>query len=140
MPRTFCPENTEPTAATPIYRCPNGENLVYSTNYITMNSPISIQFVVSKWPSRENFLAYKKVKSKCTTLTRKTKKRYFEYIAKNKNFATTKTLWNTVRPSITNKGAISDENIKIKAEENQNIRIKNKNKSKLVSIKINGCI
>ena len=28
-----------------------------------------------KWPSRENFLAYKKVKKKCNTLTRKTKKR-----------------------------------------------------------------
>ena len=27
-----------------------------------------------KWPSRENFLAYKKVKSKCNTLTKKTKK------------------------------------------------------------------
>ena len=67
-----------------------------------------------KWPSRENFLAYKKVKNKCNTLTRKTKKRYFEYIAKNKNFATNKTFWNTVRPFIANKGAISDENIKIK--------------------------
>ena len=42
--RTFFPENIELTAATPIYRCPNGENLVYSTNYNTMNSPISIQF------------------------------------------------------------------------------------------------
>ena len=45
---------------------------------------------------------------------------------------------NTVRPFITNKGTISDENIKIKAEENQNIKTKNKNKSKLVSIKTNG--
>ena len=70
----------------------------------------------------------------------KTKKRYFEYIAKSKNFATNKTLWNTVRPFITNKGAISDENIKIKAEENQNIKIKNKNKNKFVSIKTNDCI
>ena len=93
-----------------------------------------------KWPSRENFLVYKKVKNKCSTLTRKTKKRYFEYIAKNKNFATSKTFWNTVRPFVTNKGAISDENIKIKAEENQNIKIKNKNKNKLISIKTNDCI
>ena len=88
-----------------------------------------------KWSSRETFLAYKKVKKKCNTLTRKTKKRYFEYIAKNKNFAMSKTFWNTIRPFITNKGTISDENIKIKAEENQNIKIKNKNKNKLVSIK-----
>ena len=93
-----------------------------------------------KWPSRENFLAYKKVKNKCNTLTRKTKKRYFEYVAKNKNFATSKIFWNTVRPCITNKATVSDENIKIKAEENQNIKTKNKNKSKLVSIKTNDLI
>ena len=34
-----------------------------------------------KWPSREHFLAYKKVKNKCNTLTRKTKIRCFKYIA-----------------------------------------------------------
>ena len=100
-----------------------------------------------KWPSRENFLAYKKAKNKCekqqvknNALTRKTEKRYFEHIAKNKSFATNKTFWNTVRPFITNKGTISDENIKIKAEENQNIKIKNKNRNKLISIKTNDCI
>ena len=93
-----------------------------------------------KWPSRENLLAYKKVKNKCNTLTRKTKKKYFKYVDKNKNFATSKTFWNTVRLFITNKGAISDENIKIKAEENQNIKTKNKNKSKLVSVKTNDLI
>ena len=93
-----------------------------------------------KWPSRENFPAYKKVKNKFNTITRKTKKRYFEYVAKNKNFATSKAFWNTVRPFITNKSTISDENIKIKAEENQNIKTKNKNKSKLASIKTNGLI
>ena len=82
-----------------------------------------------KWPSRENFLAYKKVKNKCNTLTRKTKKRYFEYVAKNKNFATSKIFWNTVRPCITNKATVSDENIKIKAEENQNIKTKIKIKA-----------
>ena len=41
---------------------------------------------------------------------------------------------------MTNKGTISDENIKIKAEEYQNIKIKNKNKNELVSIKTNDCI
>ena len=93
-----------------------------------------------KWPSRENCLAYKKVKNKFNTLTRKTKKRYFKYIVKNKNFATSKTFWNTVRPFITNKDTIPDENIKIKAEENQNIKINDKSKNKLVSIKTNDCI
>ena len=80
------------------------------------------------------------MKNKCNTLARKTKKRYFEYIAKKKNFATSKTFWNKVRTIVKNKGTISDEDIKIKAEENQNIKIKNKNKNKLVSIKINDCI
>ena len=79
-----------------------------------------------KWPSREDFLAYKKLKSKCNTRARKTKKIYFEYITENKNFAMIKAFWYTVRPFITNKGAISDENIKIKAEENQNMKIKKK--------------
>ena len=67
-------------------------------------------------------------------------KRYFEYIAKNKNFAMSKTFWSTVKPFITNNGAISDENIIIVAEENQNIQIKIKNKNKLVWIKTNDCV
>ena len=89
------------------------------------------------WPSGENCLAYKKVKSKCRRIKRKTKKRQFEYIVKNENFATIKTIWNAVKIFITNKGTISDENIKIKAEENQNIKFK---KRKLVPIKLNDCI
>ena len=51
-----------------------------------------------------------------------------------------KAFWNTVRPFITNKGTICDENIKIKAEENQNIKTKNKNKRRLVAIKTNDLI
>ena len=81
------------------------------------------------------FLAYKNVKNKCKTLTMKTKKRYFRYITKNENFATSKTFWNTIGPFIRNKGKILGKNIKVKAEENQNIKIKNKNKNKLISIK-----
>ena len=41
----------------------------------------------NKWSFQENIPAYKNVKNKCNTLERKTKKRYFEYIAKNNNFA-----------------------------------------------------
>ena len=92
-----------------------------------------------KWPSRENFLAYKKKKDKCNTLRKKTKKSYFKYFYKNKDFATSKTFWNTVWPFITNKGTISNENIKIKAGENQNNKIKNKNENKLVYVKTNDC-
>ena len=67
------------------------------------------------------------MKNKCNTLTRKTLKRYFEYIAKNENFATSKTFWNEVRPFITNEDTILDENITSKPEKkkkNQNIKIK----------------
>ena len=35
-------------------------------------SILSIKYL--RWPSRENFLAYKKVNNKCNTLKRKTKK------------------------------------------------------------------
>ena len=55
-----------------------------------------------------------------------------------KNFATSKAMWNTVRPFITNKGIIANENVKIKAAENQNIKIKKK--SKLLSITTNDCV
>ena len=80
------------------------------------------------------------MKNKCNTLTRKTKKIYIEYIDKNENLTLSKTFWNTVTPFTTNKGTISDENIKIKAVENQNIEIKNKNKNKLISIETNDCL
>ena len=31
-----------------------------------------------KWPSRENFVAYKKAKNKCNSLTRKPKRKFFK--------------------------------------------------------------
>ena len=83
-----------------------------------------------KWPSRENSLAFKKIKNKCNNLIKRT---YFENLSKNDNFATSKTFWNTVRPFITNKGTVSNENITIKAEEKQKVKIKNKNEH--ISIK-----
>ena len=36
-----------------------------------------------KWPSRENFLAFKKAKNKCTSLYKKVKKDYFREATKN---------------------------------------------------------
>ena len=79
-----------------------------------------------------NFLAYKNVKNKCNTQTKKTKKNTSNTLPKV--IAWSKGFWNKVKPFIKNKGTISDENIKTKAEENQNIKIKNKNKCKLVSM------
>ena len=31
-----------------------------------------------KWPSRENYLAYKKIKNKCNNLVKKSKKSFFK--------------------------------------------------------------
>ena len=59
-------------------------------------------------------------------MVKKTKKTYFENLSNNGKFGTSKNFWNTVRPFITNKGTISNDNITIKAEENQNIKIENK--------------
>ena len=36
-----------------------------------------------KWPSRENFLAYKKAKNLCNFLNKKAKKTYFEKATEN---------------------------------------------------------
>ena len=36
-----------------------------------------------KWPSRENFVAYKKAKNKCNSLTRKAKRKFFKEATKS---------------------------------------------------------
>ena len=36
-----------------------------------------------KWPSRENFLAYKKVKNLCNSLNKEAKKAYFQKATEN---------------------------------------------------------
>ena len=43
-----------------------------------------------KWLSQEKFLADKKVKNKCNTLTRNTKRKTFDNIAKNEDHTTSK--------------------------------------------------
>ena len=37
----------------------------------------------NKWPSRENFLALKQIKNKCTNLTKTAEKQYFAKSAEN---------------------------------------------------------
>ena len=56
-----------------------------------------------KWPSRENFL-----KNKCNSLVRKSKKEYFQ---------------NVSNAFVSNKGAISNENIIIKAQKKVKIKV-----------------
>ena len=54
------------------------------------------------WPSRDNFLAYKKIKNKCNNLLKKSKKKYFQENA-SEGSVSNKSFWNTVKPFISHK-------------------------------------
>ena len=51
------------------------------------------------WPSRENFLAYKKAKSKCNS-TRKAKRKFLKEATKS-GVISNRTFWKTVKPFLT---------------------------------------
>ena len=53
-----------------------------------------------KWPSRENFVAYKKAKNKCNSLTRKAKRKFFKEATKS-GMMSNRTFWKTVKPFLT---------------------------------------
>ena len=84
-----------------------------------------------KWPSRENYLAYKKIKNKCNSLVKKSKKRYFQENA-TEGFASSKSFWDTAKPFISSKGTLSNDNIIIEAPNDTTLTIKADN---IVSIK-----
>ena len=83
-----------------------------------------------KWPSRENYLAYKKIKNKCNNLVKKSKKKFFQENA-SEGSASSKYFWNTVKPFISTKGTLSNDNI-IEAPNDTTLTIKRDN---IVSIK-----
>ena len=58
-----------------------------------------------KWPSRENFLAYKRAKNKSNSVLIKTKKQYFNNMSEE-NKPISKTFWKKVKPFISTKRAI----------------------------------
>ena len=64
----------------------------------------------TKWPSRENFLAFKIQKNICKDLNKKTKKNYFSKITSN-GVIGNKQFWNTVKPFLTYKGFPHNEDI-----------------------------
>ena len=66
-----------------------------------------------KWPSRENFLDYKKAKNTWNNLSKFGKKSYFDKVT-SKGFVSNKAFWNTVKPFLTNKGFLTNESITIK--------------------------
>ena len=83
------------------------------------------------WPSRENFLAYKKIKNKCNNLLKKSKKKYFQENASEESVSS-KSFWNTVKPFISNKGTLSNDNIIIESANDVTLNVKN---GDLISIK-----
>ena len=61
-----------------------------------------------KWPSRENYVSYKKSKNKCNSLTKKAEKIFFKEATKD-GIMSNKKFWSTVKPFLTNKGCISND-------------------------------
>ena len=66
-----------------------------------------------KWPSRENFLDYKKAKNTCSNLSKFSQKSYVNKVT-SKDFVNNKAFWNTLKPFLTNKGFFTNENKTIK--------------------------
>ena len=64
----------------------------------------------TKCLSRENFLAFKSQENICKNLNKKTKKNYFSKITSN-GVIGNKQFWNTVKPFVTSKGFLHNEDI-----------------------------
>ena len=69
-----------------------------------------------KWLSTENFFAMKRAKNYCNNLTRTTKKNFFQRVTKS-SFANNKKFWNAVKPFLTNKGFLTNDNVSIKVND-----------------------
>ena len=67
------------------------------------------------WPSRENFISYKRTKSKCNSLTKKAKRDCFKEATKD-GIMTSKKFWRTVKPFLTNNVCVSNDFIDIENE------------------------
>ena len=65
-----------------------------------------------KWPSRENFLHLKKVKNKCNSICKNSKRQYFRNVTKE-GIMCNKKFWSTVKPFLTNKGVFTEPQISI---------------------------
>ena len=65
-----------------------------------------------KWPSRENYVSYKKSKNKCNSLNKKAKKIFFKEATKD-GIMSNKKFWSTAKPFLTYKDCISKVRFKI---------------------------
>ena len=68
-----------------------------------------------KWPSRENFVAHKKAKNKCNSLTRKAKRKFFKEATKS-GVMSNRTFWKTAKSFLTNKGCMTNDCICIEKD------------------------
>ena len=68
-----------------------------------------------KWPSQENFVAYKKAKDKRNSLTRKAKRKIFKEATKS-GVMPNRTFWRTVKPFLTNKSCMTNDCINIEKD------------------------
>ena len=71
-------------------------------------------------------MAYKKIKNKCNNLVKKSKKRYFQENT-SEGSASSKSFWNAVKPFISSKGNLSNDNIIIEAPNDNTLTIKGGN-------------
>ena len=78
-------------------------------NKAIMNRP-KLKNRYAKWPSRDNFLPFKKQKSICKNLNKKTKKNYFSKITSN-GVMGNKQFWSTAKTFLTSKGFLHNEDI-----------------------------
>ena len=81
---------------------------------IMIKSKAKSQYV--KWHSKENYLAFKKAKNKCTSINKKTKKDYFKGAAKY-GVMTNKEFWKKLKPFLTNEGGFLEDKINIEVND-----------------------
>ena len=65
--------------------------------------------------SRKNFVAYKKAKNKCNSLTRKAKMKFFKEATKG-GMMSNRTFWKTVKSFLANKGCMTNDCINIEKD------------------------
>ena len=76
-------------------------------------------------------MAYKKLKNKWISLNKKPKKYYFQETTKG-SIMINKLFWNIVKPSMTNKGILTNDKIVIESE--KDVKIKSKGKKHICTI------
>ena len=69
------------------------------------------------WPSRENFISYKRTKIECNSLTKKAKRDFFKEATKD-GIMRRKNFWRTIKPFLINNGCVSNDFIGIENKGN----------------------